>query len=193
MKTNRSRKGFTLMELIIVIAIIGILLSVMIPTWGYFITKSRERNANSKAKVIFTAAQTEITRIQAKERVMAPDDVFISNGEFCFYSHNGVGRKCAKEDGSAIDAAKFASNNASFSRAINRIAGEEGFYKVLVDNYIVQSVVYCNVESGRYKGTYPVTTDELSDENLAAIKSGSVNGINMSLIEAKPASPADGG
>lgn len=187
MKTNRSKKGFTLMELVIVIAIIGILLSVMIPTWGYFITKSRERNANSKAKIIFTAAQTEVTRIAAKERTMKSDEAFISNGEFCFYSHNGVGQKCAKDSGAAITPDKFAANNASFSRAINRIAGEEGFYKVLVDNYIVQSVVYCSLESGRYKGTYPLTTDELTDADLATIRSGSINTINMSLMATKPA------
>ena len=62
MNMKNSKKGFTLMELIIVLAILGILLTIMVPTWGYFITKSRERNANSKAKIIFNAAQTEITR-----------------------------------------------------------------------------------------------------------------------------------
>ena len=123
---------------------------------------------------------------------MDSDEVFISNGEFCFYSHNGVGQKCAKDDGSAIDADKFAARNTSFSRAINRVAGEEGFYKILVNNYIVQSVVYCNLESGRYKGTYPVTTDELTEANLATIRSGNINSINMALIEATPATPADG-
>ncbi|WP_455529610.1 prepilin-type N-terminal cleavage/methylation domain-containing protein [Ruminococcus sp.] len=184
MKTNRSKKGFTLMELIIVIAIIGILLSVMIPTWGYFITKSRERNANSKAKIIFTAAQTEITRIAARERTMDADDQYITNGDFYFYSHNGNGAKC-NADGSALsdtENAKYAPSNASFGRAVARIADEEGFYKIFVHNYIVQSVIYCNVESGRYKGTYPMTTDQLSEDDLDTVRSGDVNEMNMSLM-----------
>ncbi|MDE7105032.1 MAG: prepilin-type N-terminal cleavage/methylation domain-containing protein, partial [Ruminococcus sp.] len=32
----RRKKGFTLMELIIVMAIIGILLGILIPSWGYY-------------------------------------------------------------------------------------------------------------------------------------------------------------
>lgn len=193
MKTNRSKKGFTLMELIIVLAIIGILISVMIPTWGYFITKSRERNANSKAKIIFTAAQTEITRIAAKERSKSADQTYISNGDFYFYSHNGTGTKWDEAGSKAyevkssgdITADELAQYNASLSRAINRIAGDEGFYKVFVKDYIVQSVVYCNVESGRYKGTYPMTTDQLKDTDLDTIRNGDVDKINMSFMEFK--------
>ena len=31
---------------------------------------------------------------------------------------------------------------------------------------LVQSVVYCNVENSRYKGTYPKTTDQLTNPTI---------------------------
>ncbi|WP_295095999.1 type II secretion system protein [Ruminococcus sp.] len=172
MKTKKTKKGFTLIELIIVLAILGIVLAIMVPTWGYFITKSRERNANSRAKVIFGAAQTEITRLQAKERTLDNADRYITNGDFYFYSHGGNGEKLASANGDPVTEGMAPtdpqlrptiSSNASLSRAINHIAGNEGFYKIYVSNYLVQSVVYCNVENSRYKGTYPKTTDQLTN------------------------------
>lgn len=185
MKTNRSKKGFTLMELIIVLAILGILLSIMVPTWGYFIRKSRERNANSKAKIVFNAAQTEITRIAGKERPLAASGRYVGNGTFYFYSLNGHGVKCdsdgnAVTGGNANETNELAINNGNLSRAINRIAGNEGSYKIFVENYNVVSVVYSNFENGQYKGTYPKTTDQLDDTQLERVRDNSVQEALMS-------------
>ena len=64
----RRKKGFTLMELIIVIAIIGILLGILIPSWGYYMQRSRTRTQNAKAKTIFNAAQTIVTDMNFADR-----------------------------------------------------------------------------------------------------------------------------
>ncbi len=49
-----NKKGFTLVELVVVIAIIGVLAAILIPTMMNYVKKSRMRTANSNAKLVFT-------------------------------------------------------------------------------------------------------------------------------------------
>ena len=51
---KRNRKGFTIVELSIVIAVIAILAAVMIPVFGNMIDKANKSNAISEAKNAYT-------------------------------------------------------------------------------------------------------------------------------------------
>ena len=51
-----NKKGFTITELVIVIAVIAILAGVMIPTFGGIIEKANQSNAQSAATALYKEA-----------------------------------------------------------------------------------------------------------------------------------------
>jgi len=62
LQTNlKSRKGFTLMELIIVLVIVAILAAALIPSFLNFASRARDESLYAQARVGMVAAQVLIT------------------------------------------------------------------------------------------------------------------------------------
>ena len=112
MNKKRNRKGFTIVELSIVIAVIAILAVVMIPTFTNIISESREAADKQNAKTVYTNYINEC--IKAEENYLA-DTVIqvknaktgetkyveIKNGAAAGYTTPAAGTKYLDEDGKA--------------------------------------------------------------------------------------------
>lgn len=68
---RRNRRGFSLVELIVVLVIMAILSAALVPTLIGYIRQSRERNATEQASKCVEAAQTIISSAYAD-----PDGVY---------------------------------------------------------------------------------------------------------------------
>lgn len=82
-----SKKGFTIVELVIVIAIIAILAAILIPTFANVISDARDSAAASGAKGAYTEY---ITKAETLEGEIATDFIFDNDTERVVVYKNGA-------------------------------------------------------------------------------------------------------
>ncbi len=66
MKMKKNQKGFTLVEVIVVLVILAIMAAILIPSLIGYIDKSRENSIISETRSVATAAQTLSSEAYAK-------------------------------------------------------------------------------------------------------------------------------
>lgn len=136
MKT--TKKGFTLIELIVVIAIIGVLAAILVPSMLGYVKKSKIQSANSTASSIYKAVNSAATEFEE-------EDKYIKDGPLTV-SSNSIGAG-ATDSSQATDAELYAAVKNYFGD-ITKCNGA----KVNVSGGMCNAVA---CKSGKYIGTYP--------------------------------------
>ena len=165
-------KGFTLVEMIVVISIIAILTGVLVPSASYFIRNAKLKTSNAEAKVVFNAALTVSQEYEAKNITM----LNVSNGNpsvsglpssINFYG-NSVDAGVIYPNGAGGIAADSTTPVATeFIRRVNeKVKTDSSEKAVWAVKYEANgafpkltAACYASTDTDRYVGCYPVPTE----------------------------------
>lgn len=149
MKT--TKKGFTLIELIVVIAIIGVLAAILVPTMLGYVRKSKISSANSAASSVYKGINSALTEL---------DEEGIDVGGLHILKWNGTAWSTGTTDTDVITNAdvlkRFTSKVSNFFADISKIKEGQAALKG------GGCVAFAGRTDSTYTGTYPggvVTTD----------------------------------
>ena len=156
MKTSKM-KGFTLIELIVVIAIIGVLAAILVPSMIGYVGSSKLATANSNAKLAFENAATYCTESEVAGYTTSAGQT-LNSVDLSTANTSGAGGTYVK-DGSHL------------KEALGSLMGgtkNAGFASVKIsDAGVPSSAAWAKTTQDLYVGQYPNETTTKTTGGLA--------------------------
>ncbi|MGN0601009.1 MAG: prepilin-type N-terminal cleavage/methylation domain-containing protein [Oscillospiraceae bacterium] len=154
-------KGFTLIELIVVIAIIGILAAILVPSMLGYVKRSRISQFNANAKTVFSGAQLAIIDAYNAGEEFDADEIFVN-------SVPGNGQCRGSSSGTVCDITDYVGENfKGYFGFVMDSAGSGAFYALWSDQplsdsdftgMLTDADVGRSFDSGAGIGCHPLAT-----------------------------------
>ena len=177
-KSKKTVKGFTIVEMVVVMAIIGILLGILTPSLLTYYRNSRLKSANADAKMIYNAVQTEIMKYMNMDRVNTEQSGFAGSVWMGYQPGSGNGFSTDSSTPSSLTAIASAEEDkkttaGACNTVINNVnhavsGASDVCWAVYVNNYIVKAGVSSAQATSKYVGYYSANKQQASDRASAS-------------------------
>ena len=112
MKNKKNNKGFSLVELIVVVAIMAVLVAVLAPTLLRYVEKTRVQKDASAVSEVVQAVKIALADEDINKATSSGDKVVIVDSEDATELSTGNNTSLSTELGKTIGTVKFSSANA---------------------------------------------------------------------------------
>jgi prepilin-type N-terminal cleavage/methylation domain-containing protein len=145
---RKNVKGFTLIEMMIVVGIIAILAAVLVPNMLNSLKKAKVNTACTNAKLIFNATQTVAQEYHFKRDAKFDKAVILYSSSY----PNDVYRVKDPDEGDATKTKEqvFKETLKKYYNDVDLVS-----WRVYIDHYMVKAVVAAQNDTEIYVGKYP--------------------------------------